>query len=174
MGVTTDATIAYGIDLGEEFDLEALDLTEEELEDPYPDEILTGRLTAHIRDPYPAWYWDEYPQFGEDDTRHKEWRIDHTDELNVYQTAKSAAIRDFPFEFDTHCSAEYPMYMLVARGSITTTHRGYPKAVPLVDMVDPPAWPLERLYEVFDIRPAIAESEIDLEAPQWLLYSYWG
>lgn len=83
----------------------------------------------------------------------------------AYSNACKAAVAACPVELVTHCSAEYPMYFLAVRGTVTTAKRGYPEAVftyvPEQERIDA-------------ARAFCIEMGIELQEPQWHIFSMWG
>ncbi|MEU3507643.1 hypothetical protein ABZ733_06905 [Streptomyces longwoodensis] len=73
-------------------------------------------------------------------------------------------------QFDTHCSGEYPMYLLIAKG--ITAYRGDAKEIDFsalaaeVKAADADA-KLRAALDALGLRPT-------QERAQWLLCSYWG
>lgn len=73
-------------------------------------------------------------------------------------------------EFDTHCSGDYPMYLLIAKG--ITVYRGSAEALDLAALATEPemsGWDekLRAALTALGITPT-------QERAQWLLCSYWG
>jgi hypothetical protein len=81
-----------------------------------------------------------------------------------YHARESEAKAALGVDIVTHCSGEYPMYLLAAKSQ--EARRSYPEAA---DFTLPEngderlAWALE----VLGIKP-------EADKPQWLLASYWG
>lgn len=66
----------------------------------------------------------------------------------------------------THCSDEYPMYLLVAEGSDVTAWRGYPKKINSID----PNLNWNNLIANF-----VEENNVQTDGEiGWWLCSYWG
>lgn len=150
MSTSTDGILFYGYDLGgPEDDGPAFkDLGEDE---------------------HPTWYDpdDEDADFIEAATTallaavgftETDWRADG------YHERKKAAEERMGVELDSHCSGEYPMYLLAAKK--TTAARGYPKEVDftLPDNAD------ERLAWAI----GVLGLDVGDQKPRWLLASYWG
>jgi hypothetical protein len=98
MGVSTNALMAFGFDLGEERPESFTDSDEGYFE---ADEFLLRDFDAGI----PEWT----PGVGPD-----------------YWDNKSAALAKIPVDIIEHCSGEYPMYFLAVRGTECEARRGYP------------------------------------------------
>lgn len=69
-------------------------------------------------------------------------------------------------EFESYCSGDYPMYLLAAKGSVTTAYRGDCKAI---DFTVHPEWDdkLRAALGALGMTPT-------QERARWLLCSYWG
>ncbi|WP_030777225.1 hypothetical protein [Streptomyces sp. NRRL S-920] len=69
-------------------------------------------------------------------------------------------------EIESYCSGDYPMYLLAAKGSVTTAYRGDCEQV---DFTVNPEWDakLRAALEVLGMTPT-------QERAQWLLCSCWG
>lgn len=142
MGTSTDGILAYGYDLGEEI-----------------------RFKDHGEDETPDWYDEDDPlesfqkrlltAVGFTET---EWRAEG------YFERKKAAEKLVVVEFDSHCSGDYPMYLLGA--VIHTASRGHARDMDFT------------LPENADERLAWAVETLGLDVgdqkPRWLLASYWG
>lgn len=98
MGVSTDALMAFGFDLGEELPESFIYDEEEGFE---ADEFL-------LRD-----YGTGFP----------EWQPDGPSD---YWKKREEALSKIPVDIITHCSGEYPMYFLAIRGTEHQARRGYP------------------------------------------------
>jgi hypothetical protein len=103
MGVSTDALMAFGFDLGEELpeSFTAYLGDDENGEGFEADEFLLRDYDAGI----PEWTPDGPPDYW-----HK----------------RSEALGKLPVEIIAHCSGEYPMYFLAVRGTECQARRGYP------------------------------------------------
>ncbi len=101
MGVSTDAIVAFGFDLGE-------DLPQSLLPDDDGDDYFD----------FEEWYLAkvgiEYQE---------------TDETGEYRKAREEALASCPVEIITHCSYDYPMYFLALTGTRTTASRGCPQEI---------------------------------------------
>jgi hypothetical protein len=93
-----------------------------------------------------------------------DWRAD-----GYFERSREAKSR-LGVEFDTHCSADYPGYLLLAKG--ITVHRGSVEALDFealqaeVKAADADT-KLRAALDALGIRPT-------QERAQWLLCSYWG
>lgn len=71
-----------------------------------------------------------------------------------------------PVELVTHCSGEYPLFILAAAGTLVTAYRGTPKKIEALNIPHSARWALEEF---------VKEHGIEVEGePCWLLSSYWG
>jgi hypothetical protein len=87
-----------------------------------------------------------------------------------YFERERAAKTRLGVEFDTHCSGNYPMYLLAAK--VITVHRGSVKEVDMADLAVAPemnGWneKLSAALQALGIAPTQAR-------PRWILCSYWG
>jgi hypothetical protein len=158
MGVSTDAILAYGYDLGGdeggwkvagageygELDLPWLD---DEAEDYAFGEAAMDRILAAAG-------------FTETDYR-----------AEGYYDRKHAAEARAGVEIETYCSGDYPMYLLAAK--VHTVARGFIKdAAALLAEAD------EATLREWDAKLAGAVAALGMtpvqERPTWLLCSYWG
>lgn len=153
MGTSTDAYLMYGYDLGsdEGWKIQGLGECDEREPDWLEDDDLASsaekRLLASVG-------------FTERWARHNEGYFDR----------KKAAEAQVGVTIESHCSGEYPMYVLSAkkfkacRGDVTTVDPAFlQSAVADEDLIGK----LARACEALGIRPT-------QEKPAWLLCSYWG
>lgn len=130
MSQSTDATLAYGYDLGEIF------VPEENEDDDDVESYLMNKLRAAVG------FTEKWIQgVGEDYwNRHRE----ATKKTGVY--------------IDIHCSCEYPMYALVIPESITIASRGDPQKINTLDIGEDwntrLAWADEKLGLGFADKPS--------------------
>lgn len=137
MGQSTDAIIAYGLDLGDEI---------EEFEYDEADGFESAAMKRLLA---------EIVGFTEQWTPNKEGYFDR----------KRAAEESLGIEIITHCSCDYPMHFLAARGSENRAYRGSPQ--PVGDLVVDPTWngKIAKAMSVLGIK---SEGE-----PAWTLFSNW-
>ncbi len=107
MGVSTDAILAFGFNLGEELP-EAFQDDDGDSAGFEFDEWLNQKAGV------------VYPE-GNAGIKSPEYR--------AYSDACKAVKAASPVDFITHCSYDCPMYFLALRGSNSTARRGYPVAV---------------------------------------------
>ena len=147
MGVSTDAILAYGFDLGEEEDQSMAERFGAQVEDGESfdfEDWVAGRSGAV----YPAGHGG----------------ID-SPEYRAYAAKRDAAIAACPVEMVMHCSYDYPMYFLAIRGTESRARRGYPQAV-VAGEVAP---------ELVASARAFCEAHgIDWKEPAWHIFSMWG
>lgn len=103
MGTSTNATVAFGIDLGEELP-EAWRKDEEE-------GGFEWAVLAAADSGVP-------PPSGDYNGNDPAWP--------AYWAAQRKAVADFPVTLVTHCSGDYPMYFLAINGTEVTASRGTP------------------------------------------------
>lgn len=156
MGVSTNAMLVYGYDLGSdegwkvrEADEGGYDLTvdwyDEDHEDGFVEQAENRLLAA--------------AGFTETDYR-----------ADGYFDRKAEAERNIGVEFESHCSGDYPMWLLAAHK--ITVYRGDVKAIDLAALsLDPSRgdWDakLRNALTVLGLTPT-------QEQAAWLLCSYWG
>ena len=158
MGVSNNAYLAFGVDLGEDafqdedFDLEDFLLKRAEVNDPY-----TGYPPEIDQAPYP-----------DRDRLYNEWKATQPnwdERVKTYFEQRDALIKACPVEIIIHCSYDYPMYILALRDTDVSAARGYPKVIdPAALKVDP-----ARIEEAKEFC-----KDADLPAfddPQWLIFS---
>ncbi len=159
MGQSTDAMLVYGYHLdgsdewavegtGEYGELPALDWYDPDDETGFQ-EAAEARLLASVG------FTEEWvPGAG----------------ANGYFDRKGAAEEAIGVKFETHCSGDYPMYLLIAKG--VTARRGY------VEPIDFAALTAEVQQQDADAKLRTALDVLGLnptqERAQWLLCSYWG
>ena len=139
MGVSTDAILAFGFDLGEEL----------------PESLMGDNEHFDFDE------WFESQVFDVSPPDHEDYQRDWPE----YWQAKRSAIAALPYEVITHCSYDYPMYFLAARGSDTRAKRGYPAGVSTPDVA--PAT-IEAMRKFCD------DYGIQWERPRWMIFSLWG
>lgn len=160
MGQSTNAMLVYGYHLGggdgdwlvqgagEFGELPALDWYSEDGEDG--DDFVTAaekRLLARLAD------------FTETD-----WQVD-----GYFAREREAKAR-LGVRFESHCSGDYPMYLLIAEGF--TAYRGDADVIDMAALAVEPetnGWDekLRAALDVLGLRPT-------QQRAQWLLCSYWG
>lgn len=91
-------------------------------------------------------------------------------EADGYFDRRNAADARIGVVIDTHCSGEYPEYLLAAH--VTTAARGYPETLDLAELqaqAVTDGWDdkLRAALEVLGLTPT-------QEKPGWILASYWG
>lgn len=158
MGQSTNAMLMYGYHLGSDYsgwelqglgeyeELPALDWYDPEAEDG---DIITAaerKLMADI-----AGFTEEW-----------------TADADGYWDRERAAKARIGVEFDSHCSGDYPMYVLAAK--VITVYRGSVETIdPAEDLAVQPGWDdkLRTALDVLGLNPT-------QETARWLLCSYWG
>lgn len=139
MGQSTDAILAYGHDLGADDDLELRFLDED-------DDDVGGQIERRLR--------AEIASFDE------EWAPESQDFFAREREADAAT----GVEVVGHCSCDYPMRLLAARGSVNRAGRGEPQEIVSLEVL--PGWN-ERLAAA---RAALGLPEA---TPGWVLASHW-
>jgi len=145
MGVSTDAILAFGFDLGDEEDqslASRLGAADDEFED-FEDWIAVQAGAV-----YPAGHSG----------------ID-SPEYQAYRAKRDAAISACPVEMVMHCSHDYPMHFIAVRGTKSRAWRGSPQAI-----IAGPVAP-----ELIDAMRAFCEAHgIEWQEPAWHIFSMWG
>lgn len=149
MGVSTDAIIAFGFDLGED---------KPECMEEYDD---FEDFIAHAEgwaDPSPSGSpeWDA-------------WYKTHEPEMKAAWEEKRKIVAACPVEIIYHCSCEWAMFVVAIRGTETRAWRGSPRELGTAETVlrvDPAR--VERA-KAWCEKVGIPWSE-----PKWLLFSMWG
>jgi hypothetical protein len=109
MGVSTNAILAFGINLGEDLP-EAMRIDDDDDCFDY-DEWLQKRFGMEWTEDRPKDFWEKFNE------------------------ARDA----FPVDLISHCSGDYPEYFLAVRGTDTTARRGCPEvieALPAIESAD--------------------------------------
>jgi hypothetical protein len=78
---------------------------------------------------------------------------------------RSNARKSFPVEFITHCSYDYPMYFLAARGTKQVATRGHPTEVKMAE---------ETPEQIQAMRDFCSKFGIQWREPSWQIFSLWG
>lgn len=156
MGQSTNAILAYGYNVGggeSEWNIEEAD-EDGDWTPPWVDpddenDLITAAETTLLA----------AAGFTETD-----WRADG------YYERKEAAEAQVGVEFESHCSGDYPMWLLVAH--TTTVYRGDVKEI------DFAALEATRIEQDWDAKLRNAADVLGMtpkqESPRWMLVSYWG
>lgn len=145
MGVSTDAILAYGIDLGEE----------------WHDKVPWGEEEDQDME---YWLYSLDP-----DRLDYDYEMASEEEREAVWAVRREFIADFPVEDIHHCSGDYPMLFLAVRGTKVRASRGYPKKIEMADLhVDP------FVAGRFLARLKGWGIEFEVEDLAWHLFSYWG
>ena len=157
MGQSTNAMLAYGYNLGGEEDWKIQGLGE------------YGEF------PELLWLNEDEHDFQEAAERHLLAELAGFTETwssgnEGYHDREREAKARVGVEFDTHCSGDYPMYLLATK--VITVYRGDAKSIDMTALaVEPQAngWDekLRAALTALGITPT-------QERAQWLLCSYWG
>lgn len=153
MGISTDAILAYGYDLGG------------------GEEGWKVKETGEYGSLNVPWYNPENHGFGSavEERLLASAGFTETDwQVDGYFARRGAALNTFGTELVSHCSLDYPMYILAAHH--ITVYRGMVGVVDLGELV--------ALQEDADARLTRTVAALGLtptqEAPAWLLVSNWG
>lgn len=144
MGTSTDAIIAYGFDLGAEEDLP---------------EHLSALLCKHEHEVEPALAEDHGLNWPA-------WQAGGG--YAAYEAAQNAVLKQIPIDLIAHCSGEYTMYFLAARGSNQKARRGYPQALEPADLN------ADKFAPAVDAMRAFCDRHgIEWQEPKWHIFSWW-
>jgi hypothetical protein len=84
-----------------------------------------------------------------------------------YWEAQRAAEAACPVDIVSHCSGEYPMYIVAIRGTERTANRGSPEVIDPASLAVP--------AEKIEAAKAWCEAHrIEWQEPHWLLCSMWN
>jgi hypothetical protein len=149
MGVSTDAILAFGFDLGDPNDqsLASRFGAEEEAEDGESFEFEEW-IAAQAGAIYPAGHSGI-----------------HSQEYEAYAAKRDAAIAACPVEIITHCSFDYPMHFLAVRGTKTRAYRGTPQPVVAGQIPE---------EQIASMRSFCDLHGIQWQEPKWHIFSLWG
>lgn len=136
MGTSTNAYLAFGVDLGEE----------------YPEAF------ANEDDDFD---WFILDQAGFPDL---EDGADEAATLAHYRKRR-AVIDTFPYDMQTHCSYDYPMYFLCIRKTLQMASRGETTEVEFPEITEQD----RKDFIDFCVRHGIGAVE-----PKWHIFSLWG
>lgn len=75
--------------------------------------------------------------------------------------------KGFPIELVSHCSYEYPMYILAVNGTKKKASRGYPEVISPEELIIS-----DEKIEAF--KKFCDDYGIEWQEPKWLLCSMWG
>jgi len=92
----------------------------------------------------------------------EEWLKKYTEE---YAFSKESILENLGVEIVVHCSGDYSIYCLAAKGSVRKAWRGSEEEI--TDFIVKSEWneSLSRFCEYFGLPQ---------QTPKWLLVSYWG
>ena len=138
MSQSTDGILAFGFDLG--------------IEDEQPLEHLLGED------------FDDLDDFLASEAGIPPWNHDSPED---YWNQKNAALAASPVELVSHCSGEYPMYILAVRGTYKNASRGYPEVL----TPDYFTVPQEKINAA---RKWCEDHKVEWQEPSWILASMWN
>ncbi len=142
MGQSTDAIIAFGFDLGEEIP-----------------ESLSELMSQHEHDPDQALaedYGIALPEYAPGC------------DYKAYAAAMESALAGLKIDLIAHCSGDYPMYFLAARGSNKRASRGNPTALSENDFL------INHLLEKDAMRAFCDRHGVEWQEPKWHIFSMWN
>lgn len=144
MGQSTNAIIAFGFDLGEELPDSLQSLMDEHSSDP--DEVLASDAGIAL------------PEYS----RERDYK--------EYAAEREAALANLKIDLIEHCSGDYTMYFLAARGSNKKAFRGSPTALDASDL-DAGKFGQEAIDA---IRSFCERHSIEWQEPKWHIFSMWN
>jgi len=161
MGQSTNGIISYGIQFEEGEGCPWEEAAEAAgFDDPWDDDYLAFALCGI--EPFGDVEWGERGSPEYEAVRAR---------AGAYYDKKKAALAGLGVEFLTHCSGDYPMYMLVISESQQTANRGYPQRINPreMDMAENNGdWPAR-------LRAVMEKLEIDGDKEMgWTLCSMWN
>ncbi len=118
MSIASDGILAFGWNLGDDLDLGWLDPENSDIGDQI-DKRLLAKLASFTEEFVP--------------------------EINYWER-RNAAKDNIGVELIIHCSYDYPMYFLSAKGSASYAYRGSP--VTIEDLREKPKWSMQRLQTI--------------------------
>ena len=90
--------------------------------------------------------------------------------FDVFKARRKRALDSLGVEIVSHCSGEYPMYILAAQGTYYEAGRGVPEKLTPEDLVVSP----EQKQKLIDFCERIGFELAEDNQPAWRLASYWG
>lgn len=151
MSESTDAIIAFGVDMGEDCENWAAAFTPEGEDHGFDEEYFENWIAEQ------AGVFEPTVEYAKDKAA---WR--------AYYEAKRLAVEAYPVEIITHCHYEAPMYIVALRGTEQRASRGYARTFDLKTLSEIDEAKIEILRQFF------SEHGLDWSEPTWLLFSYWG
>lgn len=144
MGQSTDAILMYGVNLGEGEGLEWPSMLTEEGES-YPD--IDGYIAslAGLKEPAGEDYQDPA------------W--------SAFWAAKRKSVEAFPVNLVSHCSGDYPMWVLAVRNTVQRARRGYPETPTMREIAEADRDALKAFCDA---------TGLPWSEPGWVLCSDWN
>lgn len=172
MGQSTDAILAFGMDVGDEWSLPGVDSEDEDSDSTDLGEFLARR--ADLEDPYKTLLPAEVNEgpYAE----YERWKAANPDfeaATSRWFAAKQQLEEAAPIEIIWHCSYDYPMYVIAMKGTQLSAARGYPKKIEDTRELVTTALSTAKIAEAARF---VHEHEL-LDRPfepAWLLFSMWG
>jgi len=152
MGTSTNGQICYGIAFEEEFEFP---WGEREIDEWWIFDVQGFKHSFEIFDA---------------SGNYLDGREPSKDEVSRYfaERRKFAEEHPLPVMLETHCSGEYPMYILAVKGSCLENRRGYPAEF------DPAALVVTDAEHDALLKFCADHGIAHAAEPKWLLTSYWG
>lgn len=144
MGVSTDAIIAFGFDLGEELPESLEQLLSDA--DGEIDEALAADMGLTL---------PNYDAVG----------------YEAWSAARDEATAQLKIDLISHCSGDYPMYFLAVRGSDKKARRGFPTALCFQNLGSDE---FQSNGSIDALRSFCERHSIEWQEPQWYIFSMWG
>ena len=144
MGQSTNAYLAFGIDLGDNDEIEWPAALQGDDGGEYPDLDSYIAEKAGLKKPPHADY--AKPEWG------------------AYFTAKREAVEAFPFDLMQHCSGNYPMWVLGFRDTRQSAYRGDTTVVTMREI---------KPEEIAALKAFCGELGLPWSEPDWRIFSLW-
>ena len=159
MGISSDAMICYGVMLMEDEQFPWDDKKwEGELEEWWAYEVCGYKNPFELYDENGEYLTAEAPS---------ESKIDeyYLSKFNFMKQNKS------PVVLVTHCSYDYPMYILAMPGTVSTAIRGYPVELDPLKLFESDDEAEKKLVDFYE---KYCKGQMESEEPSWLLFSLMG
>jgi hypothetical protein len=144
MGVSTNALIAFGFDLGEE-------------------------LPEKMQELFIGGDGFDFDKVVVIDTGIFAPAEEYSDATKEVYSEHWAAVREarerFPITIEEHCSGDYPMFFLAIARTVQSARRGCPEVMRKQEITE---------QQITELRNFCVRWGIDWQEPDWYLFSYWG
>lgn len=155
MGVSTDASICYGIDLGDDW----YDCLTESIQNELDEKDLD----------LSEWVEAKWVEMQGVVAPSEEYSDQTAEAYSTYWAKKREVLATCPVEVISHCHYEDPMYIVALRGTEQRASRGYPVEFNPAE--------LSTAYDLSEWEKVLSEFGVTLPEDKeagWLLYSDWN